>query len=398
MTGRHEFKSGVTHTILERERMALSAKTLPEALQKAGYKTGIFGKWHLGDQDPYQPGKRGFDEVFIHGAGGIGQTYQGSCGDAPGNSYFDPAIRHNGTFVKTKGYCTDTFFDRAMAWIGEQSGTVDRAPFYCHIATNTPHAPLISPDADEKKYADKVDPKVAKFFGMIANIDDNVGRLLAKLTELGIENDTVVIFMTDNGGTAGCKLFNAGMRGTKGTPYLGGIHVPCSFRWPGVLKPAEVSALTAHIDYFPTLAEIAGAKLPAGVELDGRSLVPLLKSADADWPDRNLFTHRGRWPTGKAAESKYLMCSVRNSRFQLVSADPKAKKAWQLFDLQNDYGQTEDVSKQFPAVAAELEAAYDKWWDSVQDGITINTDAALTGPNTFKAAYWEQFPDERPKK
>ena len=124
MTGRHEFKSGVTHTILERERMALSAKTLPEALQKAGYKTGIFGKWHLGDQDPYQPGQRGFDEVFIHGAGGIGQTYGGSCGDAPGNKYFDPAIRHNGKFVKTKGYCTDVFFDQAMTWIGEQKRQV----------------------------------------------------------------------------------------------------------------------------------------------------------------------------------------------------------------------------------------------------------------------------------
>ena len=232
---------------------------------------------------------------------------------------------------------------------------------------------------------------------MIANIDDNVGRLLAKIDELGIGKDTIVIFMTDNGGTAGCQLYNAGMRGTKGTPFLGGIHVPCSFRWPGTLTPGETDALTAHVDYFPTLAELTGAKLPDGVDLDGRSMVPLLKSVDADWSDRNLFTHVGRWPTGKAAESKYNKCSVRNSRFQLVSAGRNGKKEWQLFDLKNDYGQTNDVSEEFPDVAAELEAAYDKWWDSVQDGIKINTDAPMTGPNSFKAAYWHQFPDERSK-
>src|SRR6188508_2184924 len=136
LTGRHEFRNGVTHTINERERLTLNATTLPQVLQSAGYKTGIFGKWHLGDEPEYWPSRRGFDEMFIHGGGGIGQTYQGSCGDAPENTYFDPAILHNGTFVKTQGYCTDVFFAEAMRWIEKVKG---KQPFYAHIATNAPH-------------------------------------------------------------------------------------------------------------------------------------------------------------------------------------------------------------------------------------------------------------------
>jgi len=127
MTGRHEFRFGVTHTILERERMSLEAVTLPQVLRAAGYATGAFGKWHLGDEAPYQPARRGFDEVFIHGGGGIGQTCEGSCGDVPGNTYFDPVVRHNGRFVRTKGFCTDALFAQAIRWIGSRRG---RGPFF----------------------------------------------------------------------------------------------------------------------------------------------------------------------------------------------------------------------------------------------------------------------------
>ena len=217
MTGRHEFRNGVTHTINERERLTLSAVTIAQVLKSAGYSTGIFGKWHLWDEPQYQPNRRGFDEVFIHGAGGIGQSYPGSCGDAPGNRYDDPLILHNGTFEKTNGYCTDVFFSQAIRWIEQTRGS---QPFYAHIATNTPHAPLDVRPEDKERYAGKVkDDNVAKFFGMIANIDDNVGRLLAKLDEWKIERDTLVIFMNDNGGTAGTQVFNAGMRGQKGSPW-----------------------------------------------------------------------------------------------------------------------------------------------------------------------------------
>ena len=139
LTGRHEFRNGVNHTILERERLTLDATTLAQVLKSAGYSTGLFGKWHLGDEAAYRPSKRGFDETFIHGGGGIGQSFPGSCGDAPGNTYFDPAILHNEKFVRTKGYCTDLFFAQAMKWITNVKG---KKPFYCMITTNAPHEPL----------------------------------------------------------------------------------------------------------------------------------------------------------------------------------------------------------------------------------------------------------------
>src|SRR5262249_32989111 len=187
----------------------------------------------------------GFDEVFINGAGGIGQSDPGSCGDAPYTSYFNPAIKHNGKFEKTKGYCTDVFFAQATKWIEQQKG---KRPFFAYIATNAPHAPLHCPPEYEKLYAGKVEDKAAKFFGMIANIDDNVGKLLAKLKEWDLERDTLVIFMNDNGGTGGVGVFNAGMRGAKNTPWRGGVRASSFWRWPGTLKPGDRDQLAAHID------------------------------------------------------------------------------------------------------------------------------------------------------
>lgn len=389
-TGRHEFKNGVTHTILERERLTPKATTLAQVLKTAGYTTGIFGKWHLGDEPDRWPSKRGFDEMFIHGAGGIGQSYPGSCGDAPGNTYFDPAILHNGTFVKTKGYCTDVFFGQATKWIESVQG---KQPFFCYISTNAPHAPLHVRPEDEARYKDKVDqPNVAKFFGMIANIDDNVGRLLATLKERGLENDTLVIFMNDNGGTAGVKLFNAGMRGQKVTPWLGGTRAASFWRWPGTLKPADCDRLTAHIDFLPTLAEIAGAKLSEDVkvQVEGRSLVPLLENPKANWEDRVLFTHMGRWPKGaKVDDYKYAHCSVRNTRWHLV-CDTAGKKQWQLFDVQADPGEKTNVAEQHPDVVKMLDTAYDAWWASLPP-LLVNEDAVGPKVNPFKELYEKQF-------
>ena len=150
LTGRHEFRSGITHTILERERLALDAVTLPQLLKPAGYTSGIFGKWHLGDEDAYQPGRRGFDRVFIHGGGGIGQTYPGSCGDVPGNTYVDPVIRSDGRFVRTRGYCTDVFFDAAVEWMDRCRQ--EQKPFFCYLATNAPHAPYDCPPGSDERY------------------------------------------------------------------------------------------------------------------------------------------------------------------------------------------------------------------------------------------------------
>jgi arylsulfatase len=392
LTGRHEFRSGVTHTINERERMSLKAVTLPQVLKSAGYATGIFGKWHLGDEDAYQPDRRGFDEVFIHGTGGIGQSYPGSAGDAPGNTYFNPAIKHNGRFEKTNGYCTDVFFAQATKWIESRKGA-DK-PFFAWIATNAPHAPLQVRPEDEARYAGKVKPMVAKFFGMIANIDDNVGRLMAKLKELGLEENTVVVFMTDNGGTVGCNLYNAGMRGEKTTPYLGGIRVPFLVRWPGVVAPGDRTQLAMHVDLVPTLAEIAGAAPPAEIRTkwEGRSLMPLLKEANAKWDDRLFFAHIGRWPKGKAVESKYSGCSVRDSRYQLVSAAKDNKKAWQLFDLKTDLAEKTDVAAAHPEIVKRLETAYDQWWERSLPDLD-NEDAVGPKVNPFKEQYRKQFPE-----
>ncbi len=396
LTGRHEFKNGVTHTILERERLDPKATTLAQVLKAAGYTTGIFGKWHLGDEPDHWPDKRGFDEMVIHGCGGIGQSHAGSCGDVPGNSYFDPTVLHNGRFEKTKGYCTDVFFGHATKWI--EAVKAKGKPFYCSITTNAPHSPLNVRAEDEARYKDLViQPNVAKFFGMIANIDDNVGRLLDKLKEWGLEKDTLVIFMNDNGGTAGWRVFNAGMRGQKNSPWLGGTRAASFWRWPGTITPADCDRLTAHIDFLPTIAEIAGAKLTAEAQkqVEGHTLVPLLQSPKAEWAERTLFTHIGRWPKGaKVDDHKYAGCSVRVPRWHLVSVG-KAKGKWELFDLTADPGEKTDVAETHPAVVKKLDAAYDAWWAALPPYL-VNEDAVPAQENPFKELYWKQF--GKPKK
>jgi arylsulfatase len=405
MTGRHEFRNGITHTILERERLTLDAETLPQILKSAGYGTGIFGKWHLGDEPDHWPTKRGFDEMFIHGAGGIGQTYDGSCGDAPNNKYQDPTILHNGKFVKTQGYCTDVFFAQAIKWMDQVKG---KQPFYCHIATNAPHGPLQVRPEDEARYAGKVSKDEAKFFGMIANIDDNVGRLLAQLDTWGIAKDTLVVFINDNGGTVGTKIHNAGMRGQKGTPWQGGTRAASFWRWPGTLKPADVDSFCAHLDFLPTLAELAGAKLSAkaNTQVEGRSLTPLLADPKAPWGDRFFVTHVGRWPKGADPDkSQYDNCSLREGKWQAVRTgegrrNQKAKPTpeqdaasgprWMLFDLKADPGQQTDVAAQHPEVLQKLLAAYDPWWKKTRP-LMINEDAVGPAENTFKTLYREQM-------
>ena len=395
LSGRHDFKNGITHTILERERMSLNTTTIAQVLKSAGYTTGIFGKWHLGDEPAYRPNRRGFDEMFIHGCGGIGQTYPGTCGDAPGNSYFDPVILHNGKFEKTGGYCTDVFFRQAMEWMKTVKG---RSPFFAYITPNAPHAPLDVPAAYEKLYsgkllADKAGINTAKFFGMVHNIDENVGRLLAMLKEQNLERDTLLIFMNDNGGTGGVQVWNAGMRGGKNTPYLGGTRAISFWRWPGTLKPAATDALAAHIDVFPTLAELAGAKLATSVkaQVEGRSLVPLLKGTKAKWPERVFVRHIGRWPKDADPNGfKYVQVSVRIKRWHLVNDSKENVKRWALYDLQTDPGETNDVAAQHPDIVKRLDAEYDKWWAEVQP-LLVNETAAQPAINPYHEEYWKQY-------
>jgi arylsulfatase A-like enzyme len=395
MSGRHEFKNGVTHTIHERERMSLKTFTLAQMLKSVGYTTGIFGKWHLGDEEAYRPENRGFDEVYIHGGGGIGQTYPGSCGDAPGNTNIDPALWHNGKFEKTKGYCTDLFFGQAIKWMdGARSG---KQPFFAYIPLNAAHGPHVVPEEYYKEYLGKpgVKEETAKFFGMVENIDTNFGVLLRKLDEWGVAQNTLVIYITgDNGGTAGTKIFNAGLHGGKGSPYQGGTRAVAFFRWPGGAIPAgaECDALSAHLDIFPTLAELTGATLSDEVkrQVEGRSLLPLLKNPKADSPDRILVHHVGRWGNGQAAESKFSKCAIQNSRFALVNNK-------ELYDLKVDPGETKNVMDAHPDVVAKLRTAYDQWWNEVQH-LLVNENVVGPQMNPFKELYWKQFgggPDEK---
>ncbi len=398
-TGRHEFKNGVTHTIHERERLTPGAVTLAEILRQAGYTTGIFGKWHLGDEPAYRPDRRGFDEVFIHGGGGIGQTYPGSCGDASGNTYFDPAILHNGRFEKTSGYCTDVFFRQATDWINRTRG---RKPFFACISLNAPHAPLQVRPEDEARYAGRfANTNAARFLGMVANIDDNVGQLLDRLQRWNLDRETLVIFMNDNGADGGILAgYNAGMRGKKGTAFLGGTRAASLWRWPGTLTPGDRPGLTAHVDFLPTLAAIAGATPEPrwSSQVEGRSLIPLLEDPAASWADRTLFTHVGRWePKASPESARYRMAAVRTTRWHLVSADGAREPHWMLFDVQTDPGETRDLASAEPDRTRQLAAEFDTWWTSLPPYL-VNEDATGPAVNPFKAEYWKQFGGAPPTK
>lgn len=366
MSGRYPFNVGVTHTIRQRERMALDVFTLPQALQSAGYKTGIFGKWHLGDGDAYLPGNRGFDEALIHGAGGIGQV---SLGDFPTNrenTYFDNVLLHNDTIVRTKGYCTDVFFQAGLAWIKEQQKS--EAPYFAYVSLNAPHAPLIAPESSTKRFLDLgYDNGTAGRYGMIENIDDNFGLLMRKLDEWKAKDNTLIIFMTDNGAThlsgkldgKRVKHFNAELRGGKNSPNEGGNHVPFFMQWKGVLTEGiDINGLAAHIDLYKTFTALAGAKLPTDMqELDGRSLLPLMEDSKAEWPDRETFVHCGRWDAGKRDDAKFTKCAVRTQRWRFVNNK-------ELYDISVDPGETKDIAASHPEVVDQLRKSYDKWWAS----------------------------------
>ena len=384
LTGRHEFFSGDTHTIFERERMGLSATILPQALRSVGYATGIFGKWHLGDEEPYQPGNRGFDEVFVHGGGGIGQTYPGSCGDVPNNTYMNPVIRHNGVFERTKGFCTDVFFDRALQWmdVRRKSG----APFFCYLTPNAPHSPYHAPGKWKRRYLDSgLGDDEAGFCGMIENIDWNVGKLLTQLENWGLLENTLVIFLGDNG-TCQPRLFNGGLRGGKGNPHEGGTRVGLLARWKGVLpEGVACSALTSHIDLFPTFCALAGAPLPSGQRFDGRSLLPLLQLPNAAWEDRVLFSHVGRWKPGSSPdEAKYSQCAARTSRFRFVNNS-------ELYEIKADPLENKNVASDHPEEVARLRAAYEAWWAEARPCMVNETPLNVPVQNPYKTLYWEQF-------
>ena len=342
MTGRYSTRTGVWHTIMGRSILGRREATMADVFAASGYRTGIFGKWHLGDNYPYRPQDRGFQEVLIHGGGGVGQGL-----DYWGNDYFDDTYCHNGEWKPQKGYCTDVFFGAALRFI---EANKDR-PFFAYLPTNAAHGPFLVADKYSKPYKDKgVKGKRANFYGMITNIDENMGRLMARLKELGIEEDTILIFMTDNGSSAGTS---GPYRGKKGSEFEGGHRVPCFVRWPagGLKAGADVARLTAHIDVLPTFISLCGLARPEKVRFDGADISPLLRGDAAGWPDRTLFVHSQR----VEHPQKWRKCAVMTERWRLVNGKV-------LNDVAADPGQKRDVAREHPDAVQELRGAYDQWW------------------------------------
>ena len=349
MTGRYCNRTGVWHTIMGRSLLRRDEVTMADVFAAGGYRTGIFGKWHLGDNYPFRPQDRGFREVLVHGGGGVGQTP-----DYWGNDYFDDTYWHNGTLEKHSGYCTDVWFDATTRFIEANRDQ----PFFVYLATNAPHGPYNVSEQYSDRYKGSDAPN-ASFYGMIANIDENMGRLMGRLRSLGLEGNTILIFMTDNGTAAGFqggKGFNAAMRGTKGSQYDGGHRVPCFVRWPagGLDGGRDVGRLAAHVDLLPTLIELCGLPKPAGFKFDGTSILPLLSSREGGWPDRVLVTDSQRIEHPQ----RWRQSAVMTDRWRLIDGK-------ELYDIHADPGQRNDLSGMRAEVARELRATYERWWTDV---------------------------------
>ena len=355
MTGRYNYRTGVVDTYIGRAMMHGDETTVAERLSTAGYRNGIFGKWHLGDNYPMRAGDQGFHEALVHKGGGIGQP-----SDPPGTSYFNPILQQNNREEQFQGYCTDVFFAAAQRFIELNRDQ----PFFVYLPTNAPHSPYDVPDSYIEHYQAKgLNDKDARIYGMITNIDENVGRLMATLDELQLAEDTILIFMTDNGPTT--QHFTAGLRDQKGSVYDGGIRVPFFFRWPARLQPAKIDTVGAHIDVLPTLLDAARLDLPEGLSIDGRSLMSAF-AGNAPTDERAIFiqSHRGNEPT------LYRAFAAIEQQYKLVQplsfskAMPK-DAALELYDLEADPGEQNNLAEEKPDVTARLKRSYEAWFDDV---------------------------------
>lgn len=381
MTGRYNYRTRCIDTFVGRAMMDTEEVTLAEILKKAGYATGIFGKWHLGDNYPMRPQDQGFEESLVHRGGGIGQP-----SDPPGGEgkYTDPILFHNGQQIQEKGYCTNIYFNRAMQWL-EKTYQEDRN-FFLYLATNAPHGPFH--DVPQDLYQEYKDINLnndqfpqekghrlpeesdtdrrARIYSMITNIDDNVGRLFKKLDALQLTDNTLVLFMVDNGPNG--RRYVAGMKGRKGTIYEGGIHSPLFIHWPNRLKPAHGSdRVVAHIDIFPTILDACNILIPKDLKLDGRSFLPLLIGEDVQWPDRyiSIQAHRGNKPV------LYHNFAIRNQGWKLLHASGFGKEnfedepKFELYDMVNDSLEMENLADKRPEIVEQLQKAYEEWFEDV---------------------------------
>lgn len=363
MTGRYYYRSGVVHTSRGGAKMYGEETTLAELLQGAGYATGIFGKWHLGDNYPMRPQDQGFAESLVHRSGGIGQAP-----DKP-NSYFDPWLWKNGQREQGKGYCTDLFFDAALEFMDRQ--TKAGKPFFVYLPTNAPHTPLEIADSYWKPYQEQgLDETTARVYGMVENLDENLGRLMAHLDQTKLKENTILIFLGDNGPQQ--KRYTAGLRGRKSWVYEGGIRVPFVATWPGHIPAGTLSAqIAAHIDLLPTLLDMTGTPKPKSLKLDGIDLTGLLTGKVKALPERKLFfqVHRGLTP------QRYQNCAVVTQRYKLVGYPGTfgeenlmrdAEPVLELYDLTSDPGEMKNLISTQPDIAAGLRKDYESWFADVK--------------------------------
>ncbi len=351
LTGRYAMRSGIYSTSAGGERLNLDEKTIAEVFKDAGYATGAFGKWHNGMQYPYHPNGRGFDE------------YYGFCSGHWGNYFDSPILERNGQIVQGEGFIVDDFTNQSMKFIEQHKDE----PFFVYLPYNTPHSPMQVPDKYWDRHKDKPremfhrEPKkeddlhLRAALAMCENIDDNVGRLIAKLEELGIAENTIIMFFHDNGPNG--NRWNADMAGRKGSTDEGGVRSPLLVKWPAAIAAGTVvKTHGASIDLLPTLADMAGIAVEGTKPIDGISLKAALLGDDAAIEPRTVISG---WKT---------KVSARTERFRL---DNKG----QLFDMEADPGQRQNVKKKFPKIHKQLTQAVDEWKADVSyPGMTAETD------------------------
>jgi arylsulfatase len=376
MTGKDALHNGASSVCAGRSFLRDGIPTMAELFAADGYRTAIFGKWHLGDSFPNLPHQRGFQEAVYHLGWGIT-----SMADLWQNDYFDGRFAHNGTLQQYPGYCTDVFFDLAMNWIkngrSQAQGEDKGQPFFLYLPTNSAHGPHWVPGKYKTPYVGK---GPAAFLGMMANLDENVGRLDEFLRSSQLDQDTIVIYLNDNGATAGAQVYNAGMRGRKTEYYEGGHRASCFVRWPagGLRKPADVGALTEVQDLLPTLIDLCKLHTPAGATFDGTSLAGLLRGTTDALADRMLVVQYGQRPT-------QWDCAVMWNKWRLV-------KGTELYDLATDPGQKTDVATSHPDVLKRMRDHYEAWWAGVlprlEDFVPVVIGSDKENPVTLSAADW----------
>ena len=353
MTGQYSNKVGVWHTIIGREYLRDGVPTMADLFRAGGYKTAIFGKWHLGDNYPFRSQDRGFDEVLIHGGGGVTQTP-----DYWNNDYFNDTYFHNGKPEKYAGYCTDVWFREAMGFINKNK----KSPFLCYIALNAPHSPFHVAPKYSQPYQGNPSIPNPNFYGMITNADEQMGLFIENLKKTGVYENTIFVFMTDNGTAAGVKFdqkgtlvsgFNANMRGTKGSQYEGGHRVPLFVSWPAKkISARDVNGLSGAIDLLPTLMELCG--LNTDNQFDGISLAPAILDNKQIPEDRILVadTQRGSMLV------KDKQSAVMQGSWRLIDGE-------ELYDLSQDPGQKKNVAQDHRELVDRLNRHYQAWWEDI---------------------------------